>query len=74
MASLALLACGIFFFVLFSGPLAVLFRHLNFGSLALLFSLFAMSAGVFWCVSMPFPVSAFGAFSIFCGLYALLKH
>jgi len=60
--------------VLFSGPLAVFFRHLNFGSLALLFALFAMSAGVFWCVAAPFPASAFGSISIVCGLYALLKH
>jgi hypothetical protein len=71
MASLALIVAIMFMLVLISGPLSALFRFFKFRILAILFGLFAIVIGFYWCSVTPFPVSLIGGFSAILGAWGV---
>lgn len=73
MASLALLVSLIFLSVILSGPLSLLFLHLNMFWMSVIFGLFAIGIGTHWFLVAPFPVSIIGILSALCGLYTFTK-
>lgn len=71
MADLAALVAAIFFVVLFSGPLAVLFAANGFPIMGGLLGVLAVVSGVHWQATAPSGIGLLGAASAILGLVAV---
>jgi len=71
MASLALVVVFLFLTVLLSGPLSLLFAHLNWPFLCLFMCAISFVFGSNWMVVAPFPVSLIGLISVILSCLAV---
>lgn len=71
MADLAALVAAIFFTVLFSGPLAVLFASNGFPIMGGLLGVLAVVSGSHWMATAPSGIGLLGAASAILGLVAI---